>query len=237
MHEDSIFLTLTYDDEHLPVDGGLDHTHWQLFAKKARRRFGPFRFFMCGEYGETNKRPHFHAICLGIRVGDALRANGVLSARPLWQSPTIDQCWGRGRAVFGAVSYESARYCAAYVVKKRGADSDDYQRVRWDTGEIVQVRPEYAKMSLRPGIGAEWLRRYWPEVYASGHKGVHVGSKKQPPPRYFTEKMKEWLPEVAEAHQMSLQADIRPKTRAQLEAREAIAKSRSQLFRRSDNAI
>ena len=42
MHQDNIFLTLTYDDEHLPSDGSLNYRHYQLFMKRLRKRSGRF---------------------------------------------------------------------------------------------------------------------------------------------------------------------------------------------------
>ncbi len=68
----SCYLTLTFDNEHLPEDLSLDKAHWQNFAKKVRNRIGKFRYLQCGEYGEPTEdndyiaRPHYHAICYGI---------------------------------------------------------------------------------------------------------------------------------------------------------------------------
>ena len=64
MHPANCFVTLTYDEKHLPKDGSLCLEHVQLFLK--RLRFGsafPLRYFLCGEYGEKTSRPHYH-ICL-----------------------------------------------------------------------------------------------------------------------------------------------------------------------------
>ena len=62
MHESNCFITLTYMDN--PVS--LDYRDFQLFMKRLRSKSGKrVRFFMCGEYGENNSRPHFHAILFG----------------------------------------------------------------------------------------------------------------------------------------------------------------------------
>jgi len=62
-HEQKAFLTLTYDDLHLPDNGSLDKTHYQKFMKRLRKELNPsgtkpedykkLRYFMCGEYGDT----------------------------------------------------------------------------------------------------------------------------------------------------------------------------------------
>ena len=58
-HKNNMFLTLTYDDAHLPEDGSLHYEHFQLFMKRMRKyfmsRFGQqLRFLMCGEYGDLS---------------------------------------------------------------------------------------------------------------------------------------------------------------------------------------
>lgn len=50
MHEASLydqnaFVTLTYDQDHLPESGSLRYRDFQLFCKRARDKLGPFRFF------------------------------------------------------------------------------------------------------------------------------------------------------------------------------------------------
>lgn len=50
-HVCTSFVTLTYDEEHLPPDGSLRKRDLQLYLKRLRRRL-PFRFFAAGEYGE-----------------------------------------------------------------------------------------------------------------------------------------------------------------------------------------
>ena len=66
-HKDACFLTLTYDDEHLPEDKSLSKRDFQLFMKRFRKDFGlPVRFFACGEYGKKTFRPHYHVIFFGV---------------------------------------------------------------------------------------------------------------------------------------------------------------------------
>lgn len=38
LHQENSFITLTYDDEHLPWDRGLRKKHWQDFAKRLRKK-------------------------------------------------------------------------------------------------------------------------------------------------------------------------------------------------------
>lgn len=112
LHEHKHFLTLTYNDESLPADESLDHRHWQLFAKKVRKHLGPFRFFMCGEYGDQFGRPHFHALLYGLNVPDLYKINSVYSRHQVYSSRIAESLWGNGFCSFGTVTHESARYCA-----------------------------------------------------------------------------------------------------------------------------
>ena len=62
LHSDNCFITLTYDNAHLPSDFSLDKKHFSDFMKRYRKKFGPnIRYFHCGEYGSKFGRPHYHA--------------------------------------------------------------------------------------------------------------------------------------------------------------------------------
>eukprot|EP01043_Picozoa_sp_COSAG02_P068353 COSAG02_NODE_11317_length_1749_cov_1.025455_4_plen_67_part_01 len=66
MHEKSCFITLTFSPEELNKRGNpdsLDVRDFQLFMKRLRKKHQhKIRFFNCGEYGEKNQRPHYHAL-------------------------------------------------------------------------------------------------------------------------------------------------------------------------------
>lgn len=162
-HRDNWFATLTYRPEDLPVQGSLCHRHWQLFAKRVRRSLGSFRYLMCGEYGEQNLRPHYHALLFGLSVPDAHHF-GVRRGYPIFRSERLTKLWGLGHVELGTVTAESARYCATYVLK----DARPPEVLDEFTGELVQLTRPYGRMSLRPGLGDAWIRRYYPEVFAHG---------------------------------------------------------------------
>lgn len=206
LYRQNSFLTLTYDDEHLPSDGFLNYEHFQLFMKRLRKRLGKLRFFMCGEYGENTDRPHYHALLFGFRPDDLVRANSVYSADPVHDSPAIRQIWGKGNISIGEVTYASARYCAVYATKKITGDraKDHYAWLNYATGEITYREPEFARMSLRPGIGADWLKRFYPDLYLSGAASVVIDGQRRSIPRYFHQSMQEIAPLVLEDHQYAM---------------------------------
>lgn len=186
---DNMFLTLTYDDKHYPQYGSLNYRDFQLFAKRMRKKVGPFRFFMAGEYGEELSRPHYHALIFGRRFDDMDKCNSIRSSHDIYRSETLEKLWPYGFSSIGEVTFASARYTAAYICKKITGDMADeyYSRVMPSTGEIIQLTPEFAHMSLRPGIGARWLEQYWQDLYLTGHNAVIVDGKKKKIPRYFDE--------------------------------------------------
>lgn len=186
MHEWNSFITLTYDDEHLPADGSLNKKHFQDFVKRLRARVAPVRFsyFHCGEYGDMNGRPHYHAILFGLDFADRKPCGSSPSGHGLFQSDLLDAVWGLGRCWVGNCTFESAAYCARYVLKKvTGQIADEHYKRVLASGEIVWLQPEYASMSNRPAIGMRWFEMYGGDVVA--YDGCVVAGKLQKPPRYY----------------------------------------------------
>jgi hypothetical protein len=187
MHAQSCFVTLTYAPEHLPPGGTLVKRDVQLFLKKLRQAVlpGRIRFFLCGEYGEKRDRPHYHALLFGMDFADKVLAYTSEAGYKCFVSKELDRLWGLGRTETGSVSFESAAYVARYCVKKvRGEEAAGYyQAIDETTGEIVDRAPEFVLMSLKPGIGASWLKKYWRDVFPMGEvvsRGVICNS-----PRYY----------------------------------------------------
>lgn len=195
LHRRNCFVTLTYDDDHLPGDGSLDVRHWQLFAKRVRNRVGPFRFFHCGEYGDLYGRPHYHAAIFNQDfAGDRVPHSRNQQGDVLYTSEALDECWdGRGIAVVGELTFESAAYIARYCVKKQTglAAKDGYEWVSTKTGECQRKRvAPYTTMSRggrgangKGGIGKSWFERYYMDCYPKDF--VTENGRKQKPPKYY----------------------------------------------------
>ncbi len=186
MYADNSFVTLTYDDDHLPVGGQLCLADFQCFMKRLRKAISPrkVRFFHCGEYGEELGRPHYHALLFGFDFEDKVLWS-VRNEFPVWRSSVLESLWPLGQSEIGSVSFESAAYVARYVTKKvtGAAAAAHYERVDESTGEVFQAVPEYATMSRRPGIGRSWLEEFHSDVYPRDHVVSRGGEAK--PPRYY----------------------------------------------------
>jgi len=187
-HEESAFITLTYDEDHLPPGGSLDIKHFQDFMKRLRRRLGytKLRFFHAGEYGEKRGRPHYHAIIFGHSFfKDAYDVEVSDRGDRTWQSPLLNETWPVGINRVGSVSFESCAYVARYITKKITGPqaSSHYEKLNERTGELFQLKPEYCSMSRRPGIGSLHVEQLLSEIYPADEV-VLRGTPTRPPKFY-----------------------------------------------------
>lgn len=187
MHEASLsptetnsFITLTYNDAHLPPNNSLVKKDFQLFMKRLRKKHTKkIRYYHCGEYGENFKRPHYHAIIFNHSFKQQeLQEVWSLNKKPI------------GFVDTGDVTFESAAYVAAYVQKKiNGKAKHEHYKlpkpvIDYDTGEyITHKQQEYSTMSRRPGIAKNWFDKYKTDAYPSDF--ITVNGRKMKPPKYY----------------------------------------------------
>lgn len=151
------FITLTYDDEHLPVDyvknpmcdevyesHPIVYRDFQLFAKRLRFKLSKLgikiRIFGGSEYGDLGGRPHFHAIIYGYDFPDKIpffwEKNGrkfkryTVGATPYFISDELAELWGKGYVLVAAVTPRSCRYVASYQVKQ-SAPKGAFQKAKY----------------------------------------------------------------------------------------------------------
>lgn len=166
------FLTLTYDDDHLPIKNGVPtllSKHHTDFIKRIRKRTGVkgIKYYSCGEYGTRTNRPHYHSIIFNVPF-DTLATEDDLKS-----------IWMHGHVDVGDVTDHSIAYVAGYVNKKI-VDNDRYKDGRL---------PEFSRMSK--GLGKSYLS----ESVKKYHKKkknpfiVMEDGKKLPLPRYYKEKL------------------------------------------------
>lgn len=232
MHEVSSFVTLTYDHRFLPLWGSLHYPDFQSFMKRLnyyhnRDHDKSVRFYMCGEYGEEGGRPHYHALLFGCAFKDQRRHKRNKEGQWLFVSETLDRIWGMGQCLIGAVTWQSAAYCARYLMSKTlGNGAEVAYRVVSDDGEVFWIEPEFNQMSLKPGIGATWLDKYARDVYPDGM--VSINGVKSKAPRYYDTRLAKTQPDIVEALQEERKIRAREKyednTPARLKAREKILK-------------
>lgn len=138
------FVTLTVDDEHMQEvfpGARLQHRPFQLFMKRMRKRGFDVRYLMCGEYGETTHRPHYHAVLFGWFPSDSyFDSMGCYHGSKL-----LEELWPYGHIMVGCVNSNRVFYVAGYTLKF-GSDQERF-------------RP-YVRWSRRPGLGSKYIDEY-----------------------------------------------------------------------------
>ncbi|AXL15266.1 replication initiator protein [Microviridae sp.] len=179
LYDDNCFLTLTYSDVNLPIDGSLNKEHFQKFMKRLRKKYprlpgNTIRYFHCGEYGEKLNRPHYHACLFNIDFTDKVlwkNKNGF----KLYTSESLSQLWPYGYCIIGNVTFESAAYVARYIMKKiTGDQANDHYQGR---------SPEYITMSRRPGIGKAWYDKFKDDLFP--HDKCIINGKETTIPKFY----------------------------------------------------
>lgn len=227
-HDSAYFVTLTYDDKHIPKsyypdpDTGeaftsltLNKRDFQLFMKRLRKRFSDdkIRFFMSGEYGTNTFRPHYHAILFGLHLDDLKLYKQSPQGFAYYNSESLQKCWSDpdtgdplGFAVVAEVTWETCAYTARYVMKKlTGKEAQFYSD--------FNIQPEFTLMSRKPGIARQYYEDH-PDLYE--HEFINVatdkGGKKFRPPRYFDK-----LYDLEHPEEMQEIKDIRKKMAVEAE--------------------
>lgn len=250
LHKENAFITLTYDDANLPTTGSLFYDDYQLFMKRLRRHAEPIkpRFYMCGEYGEETFRPHYHACIFGYNFPDLKLLKKTAAGSKIYTSEILAKLWPHGLSSIGDVNFDSAAYVARYCMKKVTGDAGKHHYRRYSTlvddikidmhtGEIYshELVPEFNKMSLKPGIGANWYNKFKGDVYP--HDYVIINGKEVKPPKYYDKLYSRDKPEDAEyvlhLREMSGRARYSDNTPERLDVKQQIAEARTKLYHRS----
>lgn len=182
----AVFLTLTYNDDHIPLI--LDRETGELvgtlckrdltnFFKRLRKQFPDkeIRYYATGEYGEHTKRPHVHIILFGFslddfnfnKLADPEHRFDIYYSRVEWQGKNelgqdYYRCDWLSEAVwqngFVCLSDVSWKTCAyvARYVKKK--DMGLVQDAFKSKKDIRE--PEYSVMSRNPGIGMYYPKEH-----------------------------------------------------------------------------
>nr|DAH72157.1 MAG TPA: Replication associated protein [Microviridae sp.] len=209
------FITLTYDDEHVPGiilgtgeivrkaqytwKAGKERpesvqTLWypdiQNFLKRLRKAYrGKLRYFIAGEYGEQTARPHYHMILYGWEPTD-LKQLYKIHHNGYYTSAWLKDLWNMGQIQIAQAEPATYRYVAGYVTKKMyeidGKKQNDYQK-------MGQVRP-FAKMSLKPGLGDQYYQEHKEEIWQKGYIQCTNGKRAQIP-RYYEKMMEQENPQ------------------------------------------
>lgn len=99
------FVTLTYDDEHLPKDGLCNKEELKKFLNNLNTSFGlEMRYFATSDYGSINNRAHYHCI--------------ILSKKKITDK-MVNRIWKKGFTYTKPYAKERMKYTLRYTVKKK----------------------------------------------------------------------------------------------------------------------
>lgn len=197
-HDSSYFLTLTYDDAHVPLSAygdpetgeaipslTLQKKDMQGFIKRLRRRLEydgkpQIRFYGCGEYGSETHRPHYHIVVFGLELDDLELLKKSDMGFPYYRSQLIEECWTYGYSMVCNVSWDTCAYVARYVTKKWTGDYKEFY-------EQFNILPEFALMSRKPGIAKQYFDEHKEDIYRFDELYLKMsdGGKTTKPPRYY----------------------------------------------------
>lgn len=235
MHKENCFITLTYNTENIPTGYSLKYRDFQLFMKRLRKKFPgkKISFYMCGEYGETFTRPHYHACLFGIDMPDKKPTRILDEKSKLYESEILENLWGKGYTSLGQVTFESAAYIARYIMKKITGDlAKTHYTFIDENGEMHERKPEFNHMSLKPAIGKRWLEKYHKDVYPSDQ--VIFNGIPSRPPKYYDQQLQKNNPEIHEeiAWQRYQLTNPEDKTDDRLKTRETVKRAKDQNLKR-----
>lgn len=209
LYRENCFVTLTFNNEHLPSNYSISKRDVQLFMKRLRKSIEPkqVRYYATGEYVPGTNRPHYHVLIFGHDFTQKTVWK-IENGNYLYRSPELESLWPFGFSTIGSVTFESAGYCARYAMKKVGGDLAlaHYTRLHPLTGKWFVVEPEFSVMSTKPGIGQGWLDKFYCEVFQTIKRRdsdgndlpdkimgdyVVIDGQKHPVPRFYTRKLQE----------------------------------------------
>lgn len=185
LYKNNYFVTLTYNDENLPANKQLQKEEIPKFNKKLktylnRRKIkSDFRFYACGEYGETNGRPHYHIIYFNLNLPD-LKVFKMCNGYYIYTSKFLEETWNKGQILIEDFNEATAAYVAGYVNKKITATKP----------KIPNFQDTFTLSSRRPGIGYQYLKENKEKLLKTTKIQLKNG-KKATIPRYFMLKLKE----------------------------------------------
>jgi len=179
------WVTLTYDDEHLPEDNSVHKITVQKYIRKLRKMIRPkkIRYYAVGEYGERNNRPHYHLFIFGIN-----------------NSETIENAWTDSSGipkgfvqVDPEINLKNAKYTAGYIVKghhfkeceKLNGRNPEFSLKSQGLGKyrIGEIAEDFHQYTFEFG-GKPWLKN---EVV----KSIRRDKREYPLGRFLTKKLQQ----------------------------------------------
>jgi len=196
-HREAWFFTLTYADEHLPQSccgptldrPRITKLRHDIDQGAARKKFAKFKFFAVGEYGDKERRPHYHAVAFVDVPWKVTQVEPSRSGVPQFVCPEFTSLWKEGRHRISVLNFEFAAYAARYALKKQlgkkadhfyggrlpefsswchGMGGEHFEKLRGDiypSDECIITRADGKRVPiLPPALYDRWLEKIDPEM-------------------------------------------------------------------------
>lgn len=183
----SLFLTLTYDEERLPTENGvqtLRKRDLQLFFKRLRKYLhtkysnsARIKYFSCGEYGGMFLRPHYHAIIFALPPTRNFF---------LFYEDVLQRIWGKGHITVDGVNGNRIGYVTKYLLK---GDEERTFPNRKSYYDKLGIQPPFVLSSN--GLGESLLDQFNFDSFIANKGVVRILSCCGGLPRYILSKLPE----------------------------------------------
>lgn len=206
-HKENCFITMTYDDEHLP-SRGVEKKHVQDFFKRLRYHLNNddnykkrlrlyhgrdpsfdfevnIRYFGCSEYGGQTLRPHYHFMIFGFIPDDLVLYSQGGSGCKVYLSEMLSEIWSHGNVLVGeSCNFETAAYIARYVVK-------NFEQKELLDGNFFKVfHKTFVLSSRNPAIGYRYFEENLRQLKRLDKVTIREGLIVNPS-KYYDRKLKE----------------------------------------------
>lgn len=223
------FVTLTYDDAHLPIlekielgeetfenvgdeiwgEGSVYEPHMKKFIHDLRQHLERHKnhkgmqYYYCAEYGENTHRPHYHIILLNCPL-DLSQFYDTFeddNHKEHWKSHELEHYWPHGMIDIATVEWSNAAYVARYTMKKL----HDYTKSDRDYALEGKLK-EFVHMSRKIGRSYyETNKDHLYDIDAIVMKTVKGNTGNQRLPKAWDRLMEKENPEYMEAIRQSRQ--------------------------------
>lgn len=211
-YDSAYFVTLTYDDNHIPLSFSSDpetglaspsrtlcKRDVQLFFKRLRKACpnDHIRYYGCGEYGPSTFRPHYHLIIFGLHLDDLEPWSRSPQGYQYFRSPLLERVWSFPRRDDNGQYLSESPSTAGYVLV--GAvtwESCAYtarymtKKLKGDSAEFYStfnLTPPFSLMSRKPGIARKYYDEHGKEIFEHDYIALKTdtGGRKIYPPNYY----------------------------------------------------
>ncbi len=187
--DSAIFVTLTYDNDTISTKHkgmSLEKKDLVNFTKRLKyflnKKNRKIKYYGCGEYGERNKRPHYHIIIFGMSLSELQLERHPRSG--YWcRGGILNDSWDKGLIHVGTCTQDSISYVASYTTKK--------------TTHTMQQKYELEQKGFEPefqitsqGMGLSYALKNVQQIEKFKYLLTRHG-KKVPIPKYYWKKLDE----------------------------------------------